>query len=207
MRFISHIGHWVINFFKWWFKEGNIQLEEKQESVGFVEDEEEITEDYEIETNNQDLEKLEERVKERCEELEKQISKIDERLSGLFRIHRELAEGVSDSVMGNVETEDLEKLEEKISDRFNRDTKVYNKNFNFINSKIKKLEEKFDYGLEIFAERLADKEQSEIAFPSIFEKRLTLADIYRRVKNKNSASLLALVHLMKKQLEDKGVRL
>lgn len=124
------------------------------------------------------------------------IAAVNKGLIDVLQSVQELSELVDS------DKEELTKKCRDSRDKQNADLKGTNKNFRYLNDKVKSLQNKFEALLEVVSEKLTQHEE----FPDIFSSHMTVDAILKKVKNPDKASLYALVFMAKKHFQDKGIK-
>lgn len=145
--------------------------------------------------SDQRLKKL---IVEELESIKKQNKKILEVNHDLTTI-----------ILQIVEDEEFDDFKNESRKKRNNDLRVINSNFSNVNKKIKEVKYQFKHQfeslLETFAEKIVEQEQTGTEPFNIFSRETNLRKIFER-KDKNQAALMGILYLIKKLVEEKGLK-
>lgn len=99
--------------------------------------------------------------------------------------------------------EEKQNNQEKISSTLKNSVGILNKKIKETNETIENLKVRFEAILDLLSEHSAKTGQ----FPNVFKSGITIEKIWNSVQDKNSAAVLSIMLMMKKALEEKGMRL
>jgi len=105
-----------------------------------------------------------------------------------------------------VQDENFELIDEDIDQRKDdliKVTKCVDTVNDRINKETNKINEKIDGILELMSEKIVRNEP----MPNVFTKEISLRQLWDSMSDKKDAALLAIVYMMRKHFEEKGVRL
>jgi len=167
-----------------------------------------------LEQKIKNLEDQIQELKQSNESLKNENLEVKKKIITLTEISKQITENVKDFL----ETEDIqEKTEEtaetvtvdnfdikmqEVKQRRDKDLEILNKNFKFVNGKVKDVDKKIDALIETVAEKIVNDDNETL--PSLFTASTSLKSILQMKNNK--AYIYALVYLLKKQFDEKGVR-
>jgi len=167
------------------------QIDQNQLSIGLrlKANEENI---HKLKQENVQLKQTNEIQKEKFDKLDKNNQIIKNALKELIELIDELANDNG-----------KEHLIKDLKDKRIKDLAVINKNFVHTRKLIKETETKYQALLEILSEKIVEEEKT----PDLFGTSISLRKILQNSNNNNKSLLLSIVYMLKKQLDDKGIRL
>jgi predicted RNase H-like nuclease (RuvC/YqgF family) len=158
-----------------------------------------------IKKSNKQLEKQQKDV----ENLKKEKEQLKQSVSEIVEVMQEVSSLIEEKQYSEIEsktTTDLETLKIKTGtdlETLKNSVGLLNKKSKESKEEIKNLQNRFDAVLELISENVAKTGK----MPNPMEdNNLTLRKIWNTVEDKNSASILSVMIMMKKALEDKGMK-
>ena len=167
------------------------QIDQNQSSIGLR-----------LKTNEENIHKLKQenaQLKQTNETQKEKIDKLDKNDKIIKNVLKELIKLIDELANDNEQDHPLKDLKNKRI----KDLAVINKNFIHTRKLIKETDTKYQALLEILSEKIVEEEKT----PDLFGTNVSLKKILQNKNNNNKSLLLSVVYLLKKQLDDKGIRI